>query len=390
MAYEKGQKVLAEARDVAANVKRDAGLSTKTSIRADLLNADVHAFSTDVIDYNSVSAAIIEENEELFALSRCCDPFAPQYLTICKTLTKTIEHLGSVFLTKTSMSILNYDTTGLEKLTIDALLRMVSFNFRKVHDTLQRKKKDSQEFDIQLYEQMLSFAKVLRRLGSTETKAVRISLGLDEPYPHMNGIKKNKNKANSGANQSSAPLRELPSYPIHYEAFNQDPGTRGQGQDVRDQGQGAGAQNSGSRDQGQGASRQVPVNNCDNTQAAETGLDDAPESHSDSCEGSETELPENIEPSRQESTPSVSSEEENSGEAAIPAEDDFDERFAQLPDAVKACVVSIIDNPDNLKNYLMCLADENYCRIYREKTDIFREAIAFLNNALPQKSVDSG
>ena len=48
MAYEKGQKVLAEARDVAANVKRDAGLSTKTSIRADLLNADVHAFSTEI------------------------------------------------------------------------------------------------------------------------------------------------------------------------------------------------------------------------------------------------------------------------------------------------------------------------------------------------------
>ena len=366
MAYEKGQKVLAEARDVAANVKRDAGLSTKTSIRADLLNADVHAFSTDVIDYNSVSAAIIEENEELFALSRCCDPFAPQYLTICKTLTKTIEHLGSVFLTKTSMSLLHYDTTGLEKLTIDALLRMVSFNFRKVHDTLQRKKKDSQEFDIQLYEQMLSFAKVLRRLGSTETKAVRISLGLDEPYPHVNGIKKNKNKANGGASQNSAPLRELPSYPIHYEAFNQDPGTGGQGQEARDQ--------------GQGASVQGTMNSGNNTQVTETILDEALVSCSETCEGSETELPENIELSQQESTPSVASEEKNSETAEIPAADDAEERFAQLPDAVKACVVSILDNPDNLKNYLMCLADENYCRIYREKTDIFREAIAFVNS----------
>lgn len=144
------------------------------------------------------------------------------------------------------------------------------------------------------------------------------------------------------------------------------------------------------RNKEQGASGQVPVNNCGNTQAAETGLDEAPESHSDSFEGSETELSENIEPSQQVSTPSVASEEGNSGEAAIPAEDDFDERFAQLPDAVKACVVSIIDNPDNLKNYLMCLADENYCRIYREKTDIFREAIAFINSAMPQQAVDSG
>ena len=376
MAYEKGQKVLAEARDVAAEVKRDAGLSTKTSIRAELLNADVHAFSTDVIDYNSVSAAIMEENEELFALSRCCDPFAPQYLTICKTLTKTIEHLGSVFLTKTSMSILHYDTTGLEKLTIDTLLRMVSFNFRKVHDTLQRKKKDSQEFDIQLYEQMLSFAKVLRRLGSTETKAVRISLGLDEPYPHVNGIKKNKNKANSGASQNFAPLRELPSYPINYEAL-EEAGVRSKEQGVREQDSGAGSQET--------------VISEDNTQVPETGLDEATVSGSDNCKDPETEVTESLEPSQQESTPSVASEEENSETTMIPAENDFDERLAQLPDAVKACVASIIDNPDNLKNYLMCLADENYCRIYREKTDIFREAIAFLDSALPQKAPpDSG
>ena len=88
--------------------------------------------------------------------------------------------------------------------------------------------------------------------------------------------------------------------------------------------------------------------------------------------------------------PKYTSEEENSETAAIPAEDNFDERLAQMPDAVKACVVSIIENPDNIKNYLMCLADENYCRTYREKTDIFREAIAFINSALPQQAVDSG
>ena len=370
MAYEKGQKVLAEARDVAANVKRDAGLSTKTSIRADLLNADVHAFSTDVIDYNSVSAAIIEENEELFALSRCCDPFAPQYLTICKTLTKTIEHLGSVFLTKTSMSILHYDITGLENLTIDALSRMVSFNFRKVHDTLQRKKKESHEFDILLYEQMMIFAKVLRRLEITNSKAAGIRLGLNEPNPHVRGIKNNKNKTNGSANQNGAPLRELPSYPLHYEALNQGAGGRGQGPEAS---------------QLPDAGGRGPVNSFemteDNMQVPETGLDETTVRCSDASEGSGTQLSEGVEPSQQENTASVPSEEENSEAADKPAENDFDERFAQLPEPVKACVTSIIENPDNLKDYLLCLADENYCRFYREKTDIFREAIAFLDNS---------
>ena len=134
----------------------------------------------------------------------------------------------------------------------------------------------------------------------------------------------------------------------------------------------------------------MPVNICVDTQATETGLHEATVNCFDNCNDSETEVTEIIEPSWQESTPSVASEEENSGESAMPAEDDFEEGVAQLPEKVQACVVSIIENPDNLKNYLMCLADENYCRIYREKTDIFRESIAFLNSALPQEAMDSG
>ncbi len=371
MAYEKDQKILTEVSEAVDGIKREAGLSSNTSIRADLLNEDPKSFSTDSMSYVGIAAGIMEENEELFALSRLCDRFAPQYLKICRTLEKTVEYLGSVCVTKSALKCYQEDVAAIEQLTIHRLHQMISFNFRKVKAALDQKKEKLHEFDLELYDQMMSFAKVMERLCVTETRAVFIDLGFEKPMKHV----KKTVTFSEKESDSVSPFHERPSYPINYDVLEKA--------GARSKEQGAIGQDSGSEDQ-------VPVNSGDNMQAAETGLDDATESRSDSCEGSETELLENIEPSRQESTPSVSSEEENSGETAIPAEDDFDERFAQLPDAVKACVVSIIDNPDNLKNYLMCLADENYCRIYREKTDIFREAIAFINSAMPQQAVDSG
>ncbi len=365
MAYEKDQKILTEVSEAVDGIKREAGLSSNTSIRADLLNEDPKSFSTDSMSYVGIAAGIMEENEELFALSRLCDRFAPQYLKICRTLEKTVEYLGSVCVTKSAMKYYQQDVSVIDHLTIHRLHQMISFNFRKVKAALDQKKEKLHEFDLDLYDQMMSFAKVMERLCATEYRATAIDLGLEEPKK----LVKKTVTFSEKKSDSVSPLRELPSYPIDYDAFTQDPGDR---------------------DQGQGAGYQMPVNSCVDTQAAETGLHEATVSCSDNCNDSETEVTEINEPSRQAYSPFVPSEEDNSETAAIPAEDDFDERLAQLPDKVKACVVSIIENPDNLKNYLMCLADENYCRIYREKTDIFRKAIAFINSALPQQAVDSG
>ena len=215
MAYERHQQMLAEVKETVADIKKDAGLSSKASVRADFLKEDPKSFETESMSYVQVAAEIIEENEELFALSRLCDRFVPQYLKICKTLEKTIEYLGSVCLTKSAMKYYGKDVSLINHLTIEHLNQMLSFNFRKVKAALDEKKNTLHEFDLDLYNQMLSFAKVMQRLRVTENRALDIKLGLEEPRQQIKNIT-NFSKSESA---SAAPLRELPSYPIHYEAI---------------------------------------------------------------------------------------------------------------------------------------------------------------------------
>ena len=85
------KQMLAEVKETVADIKKDSGLSSKASVRADFLKEDPKSFETESMSYVQVAAEIIEENEELFALSRLCDRFVPQYLKICKTLEKTVE-----------------------------------------------------------------------------------------------------------------------------------------------------------------------------------------------------------------------------------------------------------------------------------------------------------
>ena len=181
MAYERHQQMLAEVKETVADIKKDTGLSSKASVRADFLKEDPKSFETESMSYVQVAAEIIEENEELFALSRLCDRFVPQYLKICKTLEKTVEYLGSVCLTKSAMKYYEKDVSLINHLTIEHLHQMLSFNFRKVKAALDEKKNTLHEFDLDLYNQMLSFAKVMQRLRVTENRALDIKLGLEEP-----------------------------------------------------------------------------------------------------------------------------------------------------------------------------------------------------------------
>ncbi len=215
MAYEKDQKILAEVSEAVDGIKRDAGLSSNTSIRADLLNEDPKSFSTDSMSYVGIAAGIMEENEELFALSRLCDRFAPQYLKICKTLEKTVEYLGSVCVTKSAMKYYQQDVSVIDHLTIHRLHQMISFNFRKVKAALDQKKEKLHEFDLDLYDQMMSFAKVMERLCATEYRATAIDLGLEEPKK----LVKKTVTFSEKKSDSVSPLRELPSYPIDYDVL---------------------------------------------------------------------------------------------------------------------------------------------------------------------------
>ena len=96
---EKDKAILAEVTDVIAEVKNHNGKSERN-----FLIERPDEFPTMAMSFCHINAMIMEQTEELFAVTRCTDRFSPQYLKLCKTLEKTVNHLGSSFITKEAMS----------------------------------------------------------------------------------------------------------------------------------------------------------------------------------------------------------------------------------------------------------------------------------------------
>ena len=77
---EKDQAVLAEVREVNADIRKDAGEIRKNSCGMELLKENLSDFSTAGMLFAEVTADVMAETEDLFSLSGCCDRFSPQYL----------------------------------------------------------------------------------------------------------------------------------------------------------------------------------------------------------------------------------------------------------------------------------------------------------------------
>ena len=223
MAYEKDQKVLDDVKAAVASIKNDAGMASKKALGADLMNEDIHEISLDGFDYEQISAEILEETEELFYFSRACNRFAPQYLQLCRSLKKAIDHLGSVFLTKTALSYNGRELPKLELLTAVRLNEMCSFNFRKLQLLLHQKQEQGQGYDLEVFDLMMDFANVMARLRSTEYKANHMEFG-----PMEERLKYSKGSSSFATNRKGerkysdpASFREASAYSIDRTAIEQ-------------------------------------------------------------------------------------------------------------------------------------------------------------------------
>ena len=388
MAYEKDQKILAEVSEAVDSIKRDAGLSSNTSIRADLLNEDPKSFSTDSMSYVGIAAGIMEENEELFALSRLCDRFAPQYLKICKTLEKTVEYLGSVCVTKSAMKYYQQDVSAIDQLTVHRLHQMISFNFRKVKAVLDQKKEKLHEFDLDLYNQMMSFAKVMERLCATEYRATAIDLGLEEPKK----LVKKTVTFSEKKSDSVSPLRELPSYPIDYDviekagARSKEQGTSDQDLEARDKWQGAGGQDSGARGQNSGAGGQEPGTSgqetapiMDEEHAACYDVETKTEDSVQMSEGSGQE-PELIAETVEDEVIAGSISEEDSEPILEITEEELLQKLSRYTEEEQKCIINLIANPNDFNIYMACLNDENFRKVYPERAALIQTALDFIHS----------
>ena len=226
--YEKDQAVLAEVRDVNAEIKKDAGMSGKNGCGPELLKEHLSDFSTKGMLYNEITADIMSETEDLFSLSGCCDRFSPQYLKICKTLTKAVDHLGGAYVTKAVLIDYDKPVTGLEPLTAERLNEMISFNFRKCKGALDEIKTTRKIFDLDYFNQMLVFANVMERLRATQYRVLGIHFGV---VSDKNIVGKSESFSKNGSNrgfearESTYPaFHSAPSYAPDYAVLKQELG----------------------------------------------------------------------------------------------------------------------------------------------------------------------
>ncbi|MBQ4513701.1 MAG: hypothetical protein II969_11965 [Anaerolineaceae bacterium] len=228
--YEKDQAVLAEVRDVNAEIKKDAGISGKNGCGPELLKEHLSDFSTKGLLYNEITADIMSETEDLFSLSGCCDRFSPQYLKICKTLTKAVDHLGGAYVTKAVLIDYDKPVTGLEPLTAERLNEMISFNFRKCKGALDEIKTTRKIFDLDYFNQMLVFANVMERLRATQYRVLGIHFGV---VSDKNIVGKSESFSKTGSNrgfearESTYPaFHSTPSYAPDYAVLKQELGEK--------------------------------------------------------------------------------------------------------------------------------------------------------------------
>ena len=221
MSQSDAAKVLTELTNVLADAKDENAAEDKK-----MLCEDANAFGLDNLSFEDCAASIMEQTEELFAVTRLCDRFAPQYLKFCKTLERSVNYLGSAFITKTAIhSYYNTVNPKLSSLTAERLHQMISFNFRKCNAALKESNRIHQSFDLDLYNQLLSFANVLERLRSTQQRALDINIWKVEPKKYVQRknsfTDKDENKHFTDKQGGAAPFRESPAYAIDYDVVKQ-------------------------------------------------------------------------------------------------------------------------------------------------------------------------
>ena len=217
MDLDQDKKVLNELNDVLTQAQ--------TAEAEKLPKEHLSDFSTDSMTYLEISAAILDQTENLFLVTGECNRVAPEYLTYCTTLITAVNHLGSAFITKTAMHCRDYPTQQIETLTVERLNRMLSFNFRKCNAALTEIQEKKQEFALDYFHMLLSFDTAMQRLRATQKRSVQMLLGLISPDTIASNAHSFSPKDGSRnlmkRYYQDAPFRESPAYAVRYDALKE-------------------------------------------------------------------------------------------------------------------------------------------------------------------------
>ncbi len=179
---------LAQNAETGMPISSRAGRTGTLSEPAKLPKEHLSDFDTDSMTYLDVSAAILDQTENLFRVTGECNRFAPEYLSYCKTLITAVNHLGSAFMTKTALHCRKYSTEQIETLTVERLNRMLSFNFRKCNAALTELQQNKHEFDLNYFNMLLNFDSAMQRLRATQERAYDMIFGKISPETELSAL----------------------------------------------------------------------------------------------------------------------------------------------------------------------------------------------------------
>ena len=94
------------------------------------------SFSTDPLSFEEITAALLEEAEDMFYATQVANRHSAYYSIACRSLEKLLRELGSCCVTRAVLERKGFAFPALADLSVEKLYGMLSFNFRKCRAVL--------------------------------------------------------------------------------------------------------------------------------------------------------------------------------------------------------------------------------------------------------------
>ncbi|MBQ6502405.1 MAG: hypothetical protein IJI57_00655 [Flexilinea sp.] len=152
------------------------GLLTRTRA-SELKDESWNAFSDAPFDFETSVLDLWGDTQKSYYHACTANRFSEQYLKLSEVLEKNIRKLGSCCLTKTVLEQKGTDCSKLSDLSINELVRMVSFHLRKTHAAFEGIYKDNNILGITYLNWEFRWFDLGNRLKATEVKIQDIKDG---------------------------------------------------------------------------------------------------------------------------------------------------------------------------------------------------------------------
>ena len=181
---------------------------------ADLREEDSRSFSDAPFEFENTTCELWDDTRKVYHQACIANRFSDDYLTFCGQLEKNIKQLGSFCLTKAALEQKGVALPKLKGMTIEEMVRMVSFHYRKAHAALDGVYKDNHILGITYLNWEFRWVGLGNRLKATEVKIQKIqegTLNVDSILKQTETFKGKERSNMESGSETPQSLRAAPS-----------------------------------------------------------------------------------------------------------------------------------------------------------------------------------